>query len=126
MNYNLYLEKGSDDVHENLEVIESIIGWMNLEKIFQIVWNFISAIEKDLTSINQIVLPFIHALNQLYDMPILAAHDMANSLQHRFIKTYPFQPPLFAFLVTKKGLTCFPEHWEDNEDIINNTFVDHL
>lgn len=28
-NYNLYLEKCSEDVLENLEVIEKIIGWMN-------------------------------------------------------------------------------------------------
>lgn len=121
-NYNLYFENSNQFVLENLKAVEETIGWKNIEKIFQIVWNFISTIEKDLTSIDQIVLPFIHALNQLYDMPIFAAHDMANSLQYRFIKTCPFQLPLFAFLVTKNGLMCFHEHWEDNEDIINNTF----
>lgn len=121
-NYNLYLEDGSDDVLQSLEIVEKIIGWENTEKIFQIVWDFISLIEKDLTSIDQIVLQFIHALNQLYNMPIMAAHDMANSLQHRFIKTCPFQLLLFSFLVTKQGLIYFRQKWMGNEEIIDNTY----
>lgn len=120
-NYNLYLEESSDNVLEALTSVEETIGWENLQKIFQIVWNFIKSIEKDLTSIDQIVLPFIRALKSLFNMPIQTAHDMAISLESRFIKTCPFQLPLFAFLVTRKGLNFYRKHWNENKDVVQNT-----
>lgn len=72
-------------------------------------------IEKDLTSIDQIVLPFIHALKSLFNMQ--TAHDMAISLESRFIKICPFQLPLFAFLATKIGLNFYKKHLNENKDV---------
>lgn len=89
------MEESSDNVLETLTSVEKTIGWENLQKIFQSVWNFIQSIEKDLTSNYTVVLPFVHALKSLFNMQIQTAHDM----------TIPLESPEFLL-----------KYYEENND----------
>lgn len=64
----------------------------------------IQEVERDLSSIDQIVQLYFCAHSKLIEMNIQITFDMEDALLNLFLYTYQLQMPLFAFFLTKERL----------------------
>ena len=96
-NYQLYAQSQENDVINSINIFNGQLGWIELLEVLEIMWIFIQEVERDLSSIDQIVQPYFKAHSKLIEKNTEISFDMANALQNRFLYTCPLQLPLLAF-----------------------------
>lgn len=105
-------------VTDGIKTIESKVGWCNLKNMLEIMWNFIQQVEKDHVCIADIVPHYFKAYNDLLSMDNPTAHKLAVHLKRRFHKTCPLQLPMFAYMLTKDGLTYYRNNKDEQKKIL--------
>ena len=117
---NLYQNLTNQEIDEAIKLIENSIGWENLENILQIMWILIEKMERNYSSIADIVPSYLEAFNHLNEIQTEASQKMSNNLKKRFYETLSMNLPMLAFMFTKNGLEYFHEFQHSDENILKS------
>ena len=101
-NINSLQNSGSQIVLNSIGKIESKIGFVNLVQMLKLMVIFVKEVEKDLSSISDIIPIYLKTIYDLCYMQNPAAKKLACYMRNRFTFTCPLNLALAAFLVTKK------------------------
>lgn len=102
-----YKKSRIEEVVNSIKEVERMIGWKCLVKMLEIMCNFLDQIERDLSSIADILPPYLEACKRLKEMNVKPANRLLKHLKYRFRDTCPLKLPIAAFLLTEKGLQYY-------------------
>lgn len=118
INFGLYEDLDDTQINEALNKIQESISWENLERILEIMWNFIETVEKDYSCIADIVPAYLIATSQLQEIDAKASQRVLFHLKNRFYSTLSLNLPLVAFLLTKPGLIFYRKYHKSENRIL--------
>ncbi|KAK8835911.1 hypothetical protein M9Y10_040289 [Tritrichomonas musculus] len=118
INFGLYKDLDDTQINEALNKIQESISWENLERILEIMWNFIETVEKDYSCIADIVPAYLIATSQLQEIDAKASQRVLFHLKNRFYSTLSLNLPLVAFLLTKPGLIFYRKYHKSENRIL--------
>lgn len=124
-NSDKYINSLNVDVVAAYIRVEQIIPWAMLDQILLILKQFLLHIEADLSSIANIIPPFLECCGALSTIENKVANLFLEKLINRFTKTCPIQLPWVAYLLTLDGLNFYRTH-EDLQEAIYDAAMSGL